>query len=937
MSFDDVKSVLRGFYKARVLHFFIVLLLLFFILFRRIFVLQIVDGDSYDTDFSVRTKQTMTVSGAKGDIYDRNGVLLAYNELVYTVDICDSGRYEDNEEKNQKLNKIIYDMCHIITGYGDKVNTDLIIGVDALDEYVFECEEGEKMRFFRDIFGRKSVNELTDKEKAYTAAETIDYLCERFEIDEKQYSKKDIIYIIYFRNLMKNNSYQRYLKFNVANDVCERTVATILENSEELTGVTISRNYVRKYVDTKYFSHIIGYTGRVSQDELSELKEQDESYEANDIVGKSGIEKAMELELTGDKGVQEVYVDNVGRVTEIISETKPTKGNDIYLSIDAELTKKVYDEIELQLSRLILSKITLGGEESRYQYNAYGDITDVFIPINDVYFSIIDNNMVSIAAFETSDYDNQRGIYRKFDDVRSQVIDRLRTDLKDGDTPLKELPKDMAVYEYYIYQYLLNNSIITRSRLDINDEVYKKWFDESISLKEFLVHAISSNWVDVLKITDETYQSLYETYDSLLEYILEKIPYDEGFQKKIYKYLVADQVVTGRELCMCLYEQGVLKDNGEYDRLKNYGYSAYDFMINKITNLEITPAMMALKPCSASVVLTHPKTGELIAMVSYPGYDNNMMSGTVDPEYYKKLRNDKSLPLINRATQSLCAPGSTYKINTSIAGVCEGVLGMDESLYCGGIYKTVTPSPRCWAYPGGHGWVDMTHAIMHSCNCFFYEVGYRLSIDSNGNFSNELGTTRLAKYAKLLGLGTKSGIEIGEAEPHPSDINSIASAIGQGSNNFLPINLARYVTTIATKGTCYNLSLISKIVAPSGDTVYNYEPKVNNVCDFVSEAVWSRIHEGMRLVLDNNIYFAGLGFAVAGKTGTAQENLKEPNHALLISFGPLYDPEIACACVIQNGYISSNAQMLTGEIYKIYFNQKKDEQPVINSGNTVND
>lgn len=937
MFFDELRSEFKKLFSSRTFHLTLIAIVLFVILVNRLFILQIVNGSSYSTDFTAKTEISYSVPGAKGNIYDRNGVLLAYNELAYTVKICDSGKYESTAIKNKTLNDIIYNTVKIIEENGDTVQLDFPISVSEYGHYVFTVSESSKLKFFRDIFGKTSVSLLSEEEKAYSASETIEYLSKNYGVSE-EYAKDDVIKIIYFRNLMKNNSYQRYIEFSVATEVSDKTVAAILENSEMLTGVSIKEDYVRKYVDGKYFSHIIGYTGRVSQEELVELLEQDSQYEANDIVGKSGIESAMELYLTGDKGEKKVYVDNVGRITEVISETDPTRGNDVYLTIDAKLTKQIYDQIEKSLSTILLSKIVNGGEESRYTYTNTGSISDIFIPIYDVYFALIDNNVISNKDITKGETDIQIGVFKKFNTRQTKVLGDIFNDLNDKNTPMNKLSEEMFAYEYYIYQYLLNNSIITSSDIDTDDEVYKAWKNDEISLREFLTHALAENWIDISSLVDEDYQSLYEAYNSLIKYLMEELPKDEGFNKKIYKYLIKNGTISGRELCIILYEQGVLEYNEtECNRLRNHTLGAYTFITDKIRNLEITPAQLALKPCSGSAIITSTKTGEILAMVSYPSYDNNMFSGSVDATYYNQLLNDKSLPLINRSTSSLTAPGSTYKIVSTVAGVCEGVLGYNEHISCKGIYEEVTPSPKCWVYPGRHGSLEISGALDNSCNYFYYEVGYRLSIDSNGKFSNELGTSRLQKYAELLGLASKTGIEIYESTPRASTINSVASAIGQGNNNYSPLNLARYVTTIATKGTCYNFTLISKVVDEKGDIVMSYTPDVYNECEFVSDELWNKIHHGMKEVLSTNGYYRDLGFSVAGKTGTAQENLKEPNHALIITFGPYDDCEITVTTVIQNGYSSSNAAMLSSEIYKIYYDLEINENNQISGGNAVTD
>src|SRR5699024_2772212 len=134
---------------------------------------------------------------------------------------------------------------------------------------------------------------------------------------------------------------------------------------------------------------------------------------------------------------------------------------------------------------------------------------------------------------------------------------------------------------------------------------------------------------------------------------------DTDFSKLLYKYMLQEDKISGTELCTVLYEQGVLsKDDGMYESLVSGATSSYDFMITKISNLEITPGQLALDPCSASCVVTDVNTGEVLACVTYPGYDNNRLANQMDQEYYAKLNTDLTSPLFNKATQQRTAPGS---------------------------------------------------------------------------------------------------------------------------------------------------------------------------------------------------------------------------------------------------------------------------------------
>ena len=146
------------------------------------------------------------------------------------------------------------------------------------------------------------------------------------------------------------NRFQKYVATTVATGISEETVAKISENLDTLPGVNIEERTIRKYTDSEYFAHIIGYTGKVSQDELEELQESDNSYDLNDYVGKSGIEKVMELELQGEKGYEKVFVNNMGKVIDVRERVESTVGDDVYLTIDADLQKAAYNIIEQVLA-----------------------------------------------------------------------------------------------------------------------------------------------------------------------------------------------------------------------------------------------------------------------------------------------------------------------------------------------------------------------------------------------------------------------------------------------------------------------------------------------------------------------------------------------------------------------------------------------------------
>ena len=937
--FDYILSL----FKSRIFPLIMVFMVLVGVLVNRLFSLQIINGESYVKDLSSSIQKDMSVAATRGRIFDKNGVLLAYNDLAYAVRISDSGKYEDNDTKNRLLNTSIDKTLTIIEEKGDSYSNDFPI-VYSNGMYEYNIKDNELLRFLRDIYGKRSISELSDEQRNVSAGELFKQLCDRYGVAvagddyindggamaatikllKEQgmnpvadgFSVEHALMIVNLRRYMSANSYNRYISFTIANEVSDETVAAILENSDELTGVTVDEQYIRRYVDSIYVSQILGYTGTVSSSELETL---DDSYDSNDVVGKSGIEKSMESELAGTKGTRKVYVDTVGRITEVLDEQDSSAGNDVYLTIDINLQKKIYNALEDKIIQILLTYMRNG--DTKYSYNSNGSVDTVYILAKEVYFALIDNNIVSIKHIASQSTDTERQIYSAFLSKQDSTMEWLRNELSVGDTPYGKLDEEQQLYIWYVYTSLKDRGVFNTANVDTDDNVYKDWTEgNGTSLKELLTHGISKNWINVNIFSSDQYTSLQESYDALIDYIDSYLREDTSFYKKMYKYMVNAGNISGRQICMLLYEQGVLDmndENSRYASLASGGLGAYEFMVYAITNKIITPAQLALQPCSASTVITNPQNGDILAMVSYPSYDNNKLSGTVDAKYFNSLINDKAAPMINRATQSFTAPGSTYKPCTTIAGMDTGTISSGTTFYCSGSFDKVTPAPKCWRLSGHGGEVAAT-AIRDSCNVYFYNVGYNLACRKDGTYNSTYGTSTLQKYSDLLGLSTKAGVEIEENSPQASNTNSIASAIGQGNHKYSTLNLARYVTTIASSGKCYNLTLIDKITDSDGNLIRKNEAEVDHQVE-LSSNIWDTVHEGMTLAGNSYTGISKLGMKIAAKSGTAQENTKEPDHSLLVTYSPYDNPEICVSVCIQHGYSSGTSIDLTADIYKIYY------------------
>ena len=282
--------------------------------------------------------------------------------------------------------------------------------------------------------------------------------------------------------------------------------------------------------------------------------------------------------------------------------------------------------------------------------------------------------------------------------------------------------------------------------------------------------------------------------------------------------------------------------------------------INKIANhgfsQENNPA-----DAGAAVVL-NVKTGEVIAMASYPDYDPSAFVNGIDTNTWNYYINGDTKPLENKAISAMYSPGSTYKMLSSVAGLTEGVINGNSYISCSGVFDKITPSPKCWIYPSAHGSLNVVGALQHSCNDFFYEVGYRLGQDENGNYDSSVGLEKLEKYASMFGLDETSGVEIPESDPQISDTDAVRSAIGQGTNNYTVSQLNRYVTAVANRGTVYKLSLVGKTTDADGKLIKEYEPEVVNQMDEVSSSTWDLVHNGMESMVKNSSVFSKMEIAL---------------------------------------------------------------------------
>ena len=350
---------------------------------------------------------------------------------------------------------------------------------------------------------------------------------------------------------------------------------------------------------------------------------------------------------------------------------------------------------------------------------------------------------------------------------------------------------------------------------------------------------------------------------------------------------------------------------------------------------------------AGAVVVLDVDSGEVLASASYPTYDINSLIGGISLKDWNALQNNSLHPMLNRVVSGTYSPGSTFKMLVGMAGLMNGKITVDEQYYDPGIYP-YGYHPKCWLYTDRHmthGWINIEGAIKGSCNCYFYEVGRRI------------GISEIVKYAKLFGLGQKTGIELsgevagtiaGADDKSEDGLKSpwylgdtLSAAIGQSGSSYTPIQLANYIATIANGGKLNKVSLIKSVdneVAGTSESLadinkytseytgVNFEEKDLNINSEYIDA----IKKGMLSVTSETggtsyIVFKNSDIQVAGKTGTAQVP-NGNNNGIFVGFAPYDNPKIAVVAVIEHGGEGTYTANVVKPIMEEYFNIDKESK-----------
>jgi penicillin-binding protein 2 len=334
-----------------------------------------------------------------------------------------------------------------------------------------------------------------------------------------------------------------------------------------------------------------------------------------------------------------------------------------------------------------------------------------------------------------------------------------------------------------------------------------------------------------------------------------------------------------------------------------------DSHIQEAAERAVDDQLAAVHAHAAAAVVMNPQTGEILAMVSRPAFNPNLFAGGISTVNWNMLNNNPYHPMDNKAITGEYPPGSTFKIVTGTAALAEHKVTAQEKIFDSGRHWII---PKTNAGGEALGWIDFEQAMAHSDNVYFYEMGNRLGVDT------------LERYARLFGLGTRTGIDLPyEAEglvpnrKYKADnyedgewylSETFDAAIGQGFNLVTPLQAAMVVSEIAANGQRYRPHLVQRIVDVNGNTVREIKPELLSTLE-VDPSVIHHVQEGLHSVTKlgtGTELFAGFPVDIAGKTGTA-ENSQGRDHSWFVAYGPYKNPNVVVAVIVEQGGFGSVA------------------------------
>ncbi|MFI3173610.1 MAG: penicillin-binding transpeptidase domain-containing protein [Bacillota bacterium] len=913
--FDSViqsKEFLRELIELRKNRIFVLMgcvCILFVVLVSRLFQLQIVNGQEYSESITASVSKTVKELAPRGNIYDRYGRPLATNNVAYSVQLNNSISLDLTNYRKDLVTEVMDELWLL----GQSPVDTLPISQSGV--FLFEGED-DKI---------KKEAELAWKEKAglgkeFDNADGYDTLQALYTLLEAPAS---------YSTLQKRAYVSYYLDLSDLNLVSLILSKRLIEFEETLIDtLAMDKTYpyhfqfsnVRR--ETEFKESVAMYEEQLAYDSLETLEYLRSFFGLPEGLPNDWVRNVVGIRYSVYMQRYQQY-QSVTIATEINDKTLAyiEENQDLFLNLEiATVSLREYNEGKY-FSHIIGYIRQMTAED----YNVF--MEDVDSDGNPIYSQ---TDIVGQAGFERiyeTELNGVDGTVLIEVDNRGRVMSTLdSTDPIAGKDIFLTLDAKLQQVTFDSLEKALADAIIAQLISDDKD---------SISILDLFASMIESNQISAKKLARGETDIEKRIFDSFLRAnpdwdIQEEYAYDE-----IQLYLL-DQLATGglvtRDCLQLAREHGAIAyTDAEFADVSAGRMSVLTLILNKLESGELSPSDTGLDPSTGSVFVTRVDSGEVLASVSYPSYDNNELVNTFNNTYYNDLLEDTNTPLVYRPLKQKKAPGSTFKMIPLLAGLETGTIDLNTQIQDEGIFtKAGTPHARCWIYAGGthnHGLVDVCSALEVSCNYFLYELMYRMSNEEGSN--TEQGITTLNEYMAAFGLNDVSGVELEEYIPtmaspyykervvrlyNPdatesqirwTDGDTIRASIGQSVNSYTPSQMAKYIATLANGGTLYKLHMVSSIKNADGTMYKEIEEETQNITEFQDEYLQA-IYQGMYDVAKGSqgtlrTHFREFPMDVAVKTGTAQEDLERSSHTWLVGFAPYDDPQIAISIMIPFG------------------------------------
>ena len=887
------------------------IIVLFAIIVVRLFSLQVIHGADYEESITASVSKKLPVPAPRGNIYDRYGRPLATNTAAYCVQVDGSVTLEFDKEETQELASAL---TEALWTKGETSTDSLPITKKAPYRFTFDGTEEEQQT--RETRWKNSIG-LEKKQRDMTAEECLQWLYETYEAPAAFTEAQKRTYVSLCmsddRNLMALTLAMKLTDFG-EEITDELPLAKEAPYSFQFNG---NKNREKSWKESMGMDgEEIYFDSLQTLDYLRDYFGLPEGLPGDLIRSTLGIRYSMYLQRYQQFQTVNVATDISDKTLAYVEENQDTFPCVIIdtISLREYPQGKYFSHILGYIRQMTENDYAL------YQNDVDADGNPIYSQAD----IVGQDGMEKLFERELNGTDGQVLIEVDNQGRRMSVIDS--TEPIPGKDLFLTLDSELQKTAYDALENELRKAVLTKLTTTGKNSV------STLELFQSMINVNHISAQDMLYAEEGTVQ--HTVYLRLKQVHPDFDPEQED-AAEVAKEFLQDALekgnVTVRELTLMMIEQEHLPVTSQEKADIEAGASPLSLIIKKLSNGEMSPADTGLDPCTGSVFVTQVGTGEVLASVTYPSYDNNELVNTFNNSYYNDLLQDGNTPLVNRPLKQKKASGSTFKMITALAGLETETITPETLITDKGIFKdTGIPYARCWIYSntgGTHKDLTVSHALEVSCNYFFYELAYRMGNVTTGNSANSI--TTLNEYMAAFGLNNYTGLELDEYGPtmaspankeravktfNPdattsqtrwTDGDTIRTAIGQSINSYTPAQITKYISTLANGGTLYKLHMVDHVQNPDGTLHSKVEETVENVITFKEENLQA-VYHGMWLVSNGERgtlrgIFDDLPIDVAAKTGTAEEDKNRNSHTWFVCFAPYDDPQIAITVMIPFG------------------------------------